>query len=186
MSLVTELSDGIVRLDGFTLADVEAHLAGEDEEMARRFGWWPRHSTVETVTAAIRRWAEQWATAGSTRTFAVREIATSRLVGHCELRLREDAVAHGSYSIAHHARGHGYAARAIGLACEWAFRELAVARVELYIEPDNLASREVARRAGFLEEGLLRSRGLIGNRRADMVLYSKLPGDLRGSFGSSA
>jgi RimJ/RimL family protein N-acetyltransferase len=99
------------------------------------------------------------------------------------LRLREDAVAHGSYSIAHDARGHSYAARAIGLACTWGFRELAIARVELYIEPDNLASREVARRAGFVEEGLLRSRGLIGDRRADMVLYSKLPGDPPGSLG---
>jgi hypothetical protein len=32
-------------------ADEEA-AAGEDEETARRFGWWPARSTEETVRAA--------------------------------------------------------------------------------------------------------------------------------------
>ena len=35
------LTDGVVLLDRFTADDMDAHLAGEDEEQARRFGWWP-------------------------------------------------------------------------------------------------------------------------------------------------
>lgn len=49
-------------LDALTLGDMEAHLAGEDEEHATRFGWHPARSTDVTVRAAIRRWQEGWRT----------------------------------------------------------------------------------------------------------------------------
>lgn len=56
------LTDGVVVLTGHTSADVARHLSGEDEETARRFGWWPRHSTEQTVldayTLASRRVSE--------------------------------------------------------------------------------------------------------------------------------
>jgi RimJ/RimL family protein N-acetyltransferase len=175
--LAPDLTDGVVRLDGFTFDDVAAHLAGEDEEIARRFAWWPRRSTLETVRAAICRWTDGWATGGATRAFAVREVATGRLVGHCELRVQDDDIAHASYSTAAHARRLGYAARALRLASDWGFRELAIIRLELYIEPDNAASRAVARRAGFVEEGLLRCRLRIGEARRDAILYAKLASD---------
>ena len=37
------------------LQDAEAHLAGEDEELARRFGWFPRQSTLAGVRETIER-----------------------------------------------------------------------------------------------------------------------------------
>jgi len=51
---VPNYSDGVVRLTGFASDDVEAHLEGEDEETARRLGWWPNSSTAETVLRAER------------------------------------------------------------------------------------------------------------------------------------
>ncbi|MBA2384151.1 MAG: hypothetical protein H0V68_05750 [Actinobacteria bacterium] len=57
--LAPRLSDGVVVLDAFTLDDVSAHLAGEDEEQARRFGWHPARSTEEGVRRAILRWEEE-------------------------------------------------------------------------------------------------------------------------------
>jgi hypothetical protein len=48
------ITDGVVELGAHTMADLDAHLAGEDEETARRFGWWPRASTPETVRRASR------------------------------------------------------------------------------------------------------------------------------------
>lgn len=71
----------------------------------------------------------------------------------------------------------GFAGRAVSLACRWAFTELGVERMELYIEPDNAPSRKAAVRAGFTEEGVLRAREQIGDQRRDMVLYSRLPSD---------
>jgi len=169
------LTDGVVRLDGFTLDDVAAHLANEDEEIGRRFGWWPRRSSPETVRAAICRWTDAWVTGGAVRAFAVRQVASGKLVGHCELRVYGDDIAHASYSTAAPFRRRGYAARALRLAAAWAFDELAIARLELYVEPDNIGSRAVARAAGFVEEGVLRSRLKISDVRRDAVLYAKLP-----------
>jgi hypothetical protein len=45
--------DDEVVLTGYGLEDVDDHLAGEDEEMAWQFGWWPKRSTAETVVAAF-------------------------------------------------------------------------------------------------------------------------------------
>jgi RimJ/RimL family protein N-acetyltransferase len=84
--MVPALSDGVIILTGYTDDDVAVHLAGEDEETARRFGWWPQKSTEDTVRSAFRRWALNWETAGPVRAFAARDAATSQLVGGCELR----------------------------------------------------------------------------------------------------
>ena len=169
-----ELGDGLVRLDAFTPADVAAHLANEDDEIARRFGWWPKRSTPETVRAAIARWIDAWERNGEVRAFAVRVDGT--LVGQAELRLQTDAIAHASYSIGLAARRQGYASRALRLMSLWAFRTLGLARIELYIELDNAASRGVACAAGFAEEGVLRDRLAIAGVRRDAVLYAKLAG----------
>ncbi len=130
-----------------TLANTAALLAGEDDEHARRFGWFPARSTDRTVEAAIERWEEQWRTSGATRAFAARECVTSTLVGGCEIRLGDDRVAAMSYWVFPFARRRGYATRALALACRYAFSELEVRLIELHIAAGNTASREVARRA---------------------------------------
>jgi hypothetical protein len=43
-TVLPRLQDGVIVLDQYTDADAAAHLAGEDEETARRFGWWPESS----------------------------------------------------------------------------------------------------------------------------------------------
>jgi len=55
------------------------------------------------------------------------------------------------------------------------FAELGVERMELYLEPDNLASRGVARKAGFVEEGVPRKQAKFGEERRDMLICSRLP-----------
>jgi RimJ/RimL family protein N-acetyltransferase len=175
--LAPTLTDGVVQLDEFGPGDVDAHLANEDEEMARRFGWWPNRSTTHHVRAAFDHWAGCWASAGAIRAFAVRDLAAVRLVGSCELRLDDDQLARASYAVGPHARRRGFASRALRLAAGWAFDCLDVARIELYIEPDNAASRGVARRCGFREEGVLRGRLRIGDARRDALLYARLATD---------
>ena len=171
------LTDGVVVLDGFTLDDAADHLAGEDEEQARRFGWYPKRSTPETVRAAIERWTQQWSEGGSTRAFASRDARTRRLVGGCEVRLKPNGVGEMSYWTFPADRGQGFASRAVRLACAFAFAELAVERMEIYVAVDNLASRGVARRAGFVEEGVLRGLLRFDEGRQDAVLYSRLSTD---------
>jgi RimJ/RimL family protein N-acetyltransferase len=171
------LSDGVVVLDRHALADADAHLAGEDEEQARRFGWCPAASTRVGVRRAIRRWQRQWASGGARRAFAIRDAETGALAGGCEVRLGGDGLAEMSYWVYPPFRGMGFARRAISLTCEWAFAELRVERMEIYVEPDNAASRSAALRAGFTEEGVLRARGRFDDGRRDLVLYSRIPAD---------
>src|SRR5712691_6464677 len=171
------LTDGVVVLDGHTLDDLDAHLAGEDEEQARRLGWYPASSTPETVRTAMLHWQKEWRRGGATRAFAVREAATGELVGQCEVRRRETGIGEMSYVVFPRYRGAGFASRAVRLACDYAFAELGVERMELYLEPDNPASRGVARKAGFVEEGVLRKQAKFGEERRDMLICSRLPSD---------
>jgi RimJ/RimL family protein N-acetyltransferase len=171
------LTDGVIVLDQHTLADIDAQVTGEDEEHARRFGWHPAVSTSRTVRRAIGRWQRQWASGGPTRAFAMRDEQTGALAGGVEVRLRENRIAEISYWTFPPFRGRGYASRGIRLACDWAFEELGVERMEIYVEPNNIASRGAAQRAGFSEEGLLRARGRFGDERRDLVLYSRLRSD---------
>jgi RimJ/RimL family protein N-acetyltransferase len=125
-----------------------AHLAGEDEEQARRFGWWPKRSGPDEFRALLAADEQEWASGGSRRRFAAR--VRGELVGGCELRLREHGQAEASYWTFAPFRGRGYATRATALLAEWAFAQLGVQTVELHVEADNSASRRVAERASFV------------------------------------
>jgi ribosomal-protein-alanine N-acetyltransferase len=46
------------------------------------------------------------------------------------------------------------------------------------IEPSNDRSQRVAKRSGFVKEGVLRSYEEIGGRRVDCVAFSLIPADL--------
>lgn len=136
-----------------------AHLSGEDEEQARRFGWWPKRSGEEQFRAMLREDVEAWRTGGSRRKLAVR--VDGELVGGCEIRVGEAGAAEISYWTFPVYRGRGYAARAIGLLCGWAFTSLGVQKIEAHVEPDNAASRAAAARAGFEETGRVDAEGKL-------------------------
>jgi RimJ/RimL family protein N-acetyltransferase len=147
-SVVPVLTDGVIVLNAYTNDDIPDHLAGEDEETARRFGWWPQTSTEATVRDAFSCWAHHWATDGPTRTFAARQAATGRLVGGCELRLQPDGTAQVSYWTSAGQRRRGHATRALTLLLQYA-RSIGVTRAEADVATDNLASRRVAEKTGF-------------------------------------
>jgi RimJ/RimL family protein N-acetyltransferase len=82
------------------------------------------------------------------------------------------------YWCAAEARGRGVVTRAVRMLSRYAFDELEIGRLEIFVDVDNAASRRVAERAGYQLEGVLRSHILNrdGSRR-DVVIYSLLPGD---------
>jgi RimJ/RimL family protein N-acetyltransferase len=81
------------------------------------------------------------------------------------------------YVIAPGARGRGVATRALALLTQWAFGELGMLRAQLYISPDNGASKAVARKGGYTYEGTLRSMHVKGDLREDTEIWSRLPSD---------
>jgi ribosomal-protein-alanine N-acetyltransferase len=78
------------------------------------------------------------------------------------------------------ARGRGVAARAVRLLTGWAFDALGFDRMELTTTPDNVATRSLALKLGFAEEGTMRSRNLERGRRVDVMMFAVLKDEWRG------
>jgi len=138
--------------------DAAAQVAGEDEETARRFGWWPQRSTEQGVLATYERWAAQWRDDGPRRAFATRDAITGVLVGGCELRISPAGAGEVSYWTHADQRGKGYAKQALALLCEYA-ATVGVTRLEAHVAVDNHASRHVAKSAGFTESHTITQEG---------------------------
>jgi RimJ/RimL family protein N-acetyltransferase len=69
---------------------------------------------------------------------------------------REPGYGEIGYWVAAGARGRGVATRAVRLLAAWAHDELGLERIEVIAHRDNLPSRRVAEKAGFIATGELR------------------------------
>jgi RimJ/RimL family protein N-acetyltransferase len=80
------------------------------------------------------------------------------------------------YWLLHGARGRGIATRTARFLAEHGF-SLGLERIEARVFVGNEPSERVLERAGFTREGVLRSLPRRWGGRADMVVYSLLPGE---------
>jgi len=176
---VEGLTDGVVRLRLLAEHDVAAIVAAvQDPEI-------PRYTRVpnpygEQEARQWQRMATTGLSAGTDLPTLIVDPVDARLLGAVGLHNidPESGRCSAGYWVAAAERGRGVAQRALRLLCEYAVRELRVHRVELWIEPENVASLRVAEAAGFTREGLLRSFMSIAGERRDMLMYSLLPTEL--------
>lgn len=128
-----------------------------------------------------RAWLErQWSRAesGEGLSLAIADATTGEALGATVLMLRPQPGSAGiGYWLVERARGRGLASRAVSLLSRWALGGGGLARVEALVEPSNVASQRVVERAGFRREGHLRSYLVLGDRRADALVYALLPDD---------
>jgi RimJ/RimL family protein N-acetyltransferase len=82
------------------------------------------------------------------------------------------------YLVAPWARGEGVAVEAVLSLARWFLIDQRFERLALRHAPDNLASRRVAEKAGFAEEGTLRNAGFTNAGRVDLVIWSLVRSDL--------
>lgn len=173
---VEGLSDGVVSLRLLADSDLPHVVAAVRDPLI------PRYTTIPDPYS--EREARQWQRSsahglalGTDLATVVVDAVDGTLLGAVGLHGTGAASGRCSagYWLAADARGRGLATRALRLLCEYAFAELAVARIELWIEPENSASVAVAERVGFEREGLLRSFMPIRDVRRDMLMYSLLP-----------
>jgi RimJ/RimL family protein N-acetyltransferase len=118
--------------------------------------------------------------AGLSAPFAIVQNGDESLVGSISLMrfAWPHARAEVGYWLSGEARGRGHATRAVRLLCAWGFATLGLERIDLLAATGNLPSQEVAKRAGFTREAVLRSymEGTYG--RQDMVAFGLLEGEL--------
>jgi RimJ/RimL family protein N-acetyltransferase len=154
------LTDGVVRLDGHTVADAEAHWLGEDDEMRRRFEA-PRRATLDETRAAMLRWIDARAVGGPRVAYALR-LPSGVLIGGCEIRRLSPDRASVSYWIFPPFRGAGYAARALTLLSDVASSIPDLDQLEAHVDDDNTASRATAVRANYVEAGTVEDESDLG------------------------
>ncbi len=100
------------------------------------------------------------------------------LVGSTHLVFHGHWRASVAYWLAAEARGHGYATRSVRLLTRWAFETFPdLVRIELWSILGNEASDAVARRSGFVEEGVLRSRLPYRGGYRDVRCFSLVRGE---------
>jgi RimJ/RimL family protein N-acetyltransferase len=168
------LSDAVVTLRPFRLDDAPAVAAACRDPDIPRFTHVPENYTEadarEFIAGTMRpeREAKSFAIVG----------AGDELLGAIGFRIPHPGTGEVGYWLAAEARGRGAATRAVRLICEWAFAELGLVRMQLLTHPENAASQKLAERCGFRREGLLRAWADMQEGRADLVMYSLLPGEL--------
>ncbi|WP_168207544.1 GNAT family N-acetyltransferase [Microlunatus elymi] len=136
--------------------------------------------TIRDAEQVIDEFLRGWSAFATTGTpsgvaFAITDADSGELVGCCGVDdwTGED-VAQFGYWVAPEARGRGYATRAVVLLTRWLF-ELGAARVFLTILAGNDGSVAVARRAGFVYEGTMRSHSVWHGERCDVMWFAALP-----------
>ncbi len=81
------------------------------------------------------------------------------------------------YWLATSSRGAGLASRGLAAGAAWAFDELGLFRLELGHRVNNPASCRVATAAGFIPEGIERSKLRYGDERFDVETHARLRTD---------
>ena len=173
------LSDGVVRLEPIEdrfVPDFEALTYDPD---VLRFTRVPVRRGDDFTAGWIGGYVQGWAD-GSRAGFAIVDDDDGAFLGMCALIRIEWGASEAElgYVLAPPARGRGAAGRSIDLISRWAFDELGLARIEAVIDVTNDASLRVAERAGYRREGVRRSAYFKDGVRADLAIYSLLPGEL--------
>ncbi len=167
-----DLTDGTVRLRPWTSDDLACVEEASRDPRIVEATTVPGRYTTEEGLAFIHRQRERLTT-GKGVSLAIADHGTGAARGLVILQLRpQPGVAGLGYWIAPPARRYGLARRAVGLVAEWGLGTFA--RIEAWVEPDNEASLRVLAANGFQREGLLRGFLVLGARRADVLVYSRI------------
>ena len=166
---------GDVRLRAFEARDADMVRNLSTDPYVPLTGSLVANATTEQAIEWIERQHERLAT-DTGYSFCIADIDDDRPLGGTGLWLAPIAQgrATAGYGVAPGERGHGVGAQALTALTAFAWTIGEVHRIELYIEPWNVASTRTAQRAGYQHEGLLRSHQVIGARRVDMMIYSAL------------
>lgn len=139
----------------------------------------PSTAQAQTMIDGFARALDAFATSGLPVgvAFVIEEAEGDHHVGCCGVDdwTGEDVAQIGYWLVAA-GRGHGYATRAVVLLTRWLF-ELGAARVFLTVVAGNAGSAAVARRAGFVYEGTMRSHAIWQEERRDVMWFAALPSE---------
>lgn len=171
--------DGVV-LRPWCDADLPRGYEATQDPSIVRFTHVPESQTLAQLRVFVHG-LPRAAADGEQLPFVIADARTDDLLGTIAV-LRpswEDARAELGYWLAPWGRGRGAATIATRLLAHWALDALPLQRLELRIDADNPGSQAVALRAGFTQEGTLRSFEERKGKRVDVTVWSLLATDPR-------
>jgi RimJ/RimL family protein N-acetyltransferase len=149
----------------------------EPDADTARFTYIPTSPAAGFLESWLGRYEDGWAD-GSRAGFAARDATGAAVAFAAFVKLDLDGLeGELGYVVAPAARGRGVASRAVSLLTRWGLEKLGLHRIELRIDPANAASTRVAERAGYHQEGILRSVAFKEGRRSDVAVWSRLASD---------
>lgn len=172
----TPPQEGQIVLREFSPADVPLAIELSTDPYVPLVGTLPAQASEEQALDWIDRQRGERLAQRRGLSFAIAETDSNRAVGQIGLWFAEldKGRATAGYGVGPSARGCGIAAQALVALTRFAWTIPGLHRIELYIEPGNIASIRAAERAGYQREGLLRSHQEIGGERRDMLLYAAI------------
>jgi RimJ/RimL family protein N-acetyltransferase len=167
---------GRIRLRPIRVDDADAILAWiNDPEITRNFAALGRITREQEV-----RFLEQTIASDTERLYAI-ETPDAELLGTAGIHRIHWPSRNGRLGIVigrKDAHGKGFAQEGLRLLCGVAFRELGLHKVWLVHYATNERMRHVAKKLGFVEEGVLRDEYFHEGRFHDMVRHSLLEDEL--------
>jgi ribosomal-protein-serine acetyltransferase len=153
-----------------------ALLVANRERLARWEAWAIAPPALEETRSFLEASARNWlAGLELPVAIAVRARGQWRLAGAVSLHITPySRSAEIGYWIDGGHEGRGLASRAVAAVLDHGFGALGIDRVALHTEPANERSRALARRLGFVEEGVLRQGLAFPGERRDEVVYGLL------------
>jgi ribosomal-protein-alanine N-acetyltransferase len=173
---VPELPAGPAVLRPFAVSDLALVRLASADPVIPSITSVPRGYNDDEGRAFIERQYRR-AAEGDGYSFVIAEQSDPTLgVGSIGLWLQEIDSGRASvgYWLVKSARGRGLAACALRGLVAFAFGELAIPRLHLFVEPWNLASAKTALAAGFRREALLRGWERIDGEQRDAECYALL------------
>lgn len=189
MALMRKDSDGARRIDGEGVYLRAPELRDYQEwaelrEASRAFltPWEPTWAADETSRGAyrykLRRYVEDARDDKAYALFVFRG-EDDALIGGITLSNVRRGVAMTSslgYWAGEMFSGRGYISAAVAAALRYGFDDVGLHRVEAACQPDNLASRRVLEKAGFVQEGMARALLKINGEWRDHLLFGIVNG----------
>jgi ribosomal-protein-alanine N-acetyltransferase len=143
--------------------------------------WAPDELSKEAFRRRLRRYA-QAARDGTGHIFFVFDKKTGNLMGGCQLSNIRQGVAQSAatlgYWMGERYAGKGLMTDAVTALTRYCLTRLGLHRIEAACLPDNIASRRVLTKAGFVEEGAARKYLKINGQWRDHLLFAILEDDL--------
>lgn len=159
-------------------SDAPALFAMHADAQFMRYWSGPPWTDIQQAHALIE--ADRQALAANTHLRLAVE-AEAGVVGTCSLfhLHRDSRRAELGYGIARPHWRRGYMREAVAALLALAFGPLELRRIEADADPRNIASCGALERLGFVREGLLRGRWLVGGEVSDTAFYGLLAADFQ-------